>query len=283
MYIKANRDLFYSRLQAIGRDPEKPTHQLWNETAAGLQNSDLKNWFVNRFLFSGKAGSLTERQILNYHMAIECMSIMEPSVRFATVDASTFNIMVETNDGVIPIEFLSSGFRATFYTILGIIKEIELRGIAVQARDFAGAIAIDEIDLHLHPTWQRQIARVLRTAFPEAQFIITTHSPHVIQVAESGEVIALVRSDDGRPTFNRLPNLPYGFQGWTVEEILEDVMRVPTTKSPLFEREMQNFDKALREEDQQELARHLEILEQMLHPGSALRKLLRLQAAPVLG
>jgi predicted ATP-binding protein involved in virulence len=256
---------------------------LWSETAVGIRNNDLKNWFVNRFMFSSNAGSLTELQRHNYYMAIECMSTMEPSVRFATVDASTFNIMVETNDGVIPMEFLSSGFRATFYTILGIIKEIELRKIPIRAGDFAGTIAIDEIDLHLHPTWQRQIARVLRTTFPATQFIMTTHSPHVIQAAESGEVIALVRNDEGRPTYNPLPNLPYGFQGWTVEEILEDVMRVPSTKSPLFETAIQNFDQALSEENQKSLAEHLGILEQMLHPKSPLRKLLRLQAAPVLG
>ena len=42
-----------------------------------------------------------------------------------------------------------------------------------------GIVLIDEIDIHLHPTWQRQILSQLRRTFPKIQFIVTTHSPLV--------------------------------------------------------------------------------------------------------
>ena len=283
LYIKSSRDLFYAPLASIGRDSEKLQHQIAYELDNGLTNADLKNWFANRFMFLDKKNALTSMQISNFRMAVNCISILDPSMEFATVDASTFNIMVETRDGIIPIEFLSSGYRATFYVILGIIKEIELRKLSNSANEFSGVILIDEIDLHLHPAWQRNIMVILRKVFPESQFIVTTHSPHVIQAAEGGEVIALIRDESGRPNIKPPTELLYGFKGWTVEEILEDVMGVPTTKSQLFEDTMEGFDQALTDDNPAELAKHLAALEQMLHPKSPYRKLLRLQAAPVLG
>ncbi|MFJ5476950.1 AAA family ATPase [Enterococcus faecium] len=50
---------------------------------------------------------------------------------------------------------------------------------------------IDEVDMHLHPAWQREIVRTLKETFPNAQFIITTHSPSVLQDLESDEIIPL--------------------------------------------------------------------------------------------
>lgn len=55
----------------------------------------------------------------------------------------------------------------------------------------AGVVLIDELELHLHPTWQRTITEKLRTTFPNIQFIATTHSPFVIQALRPGELINL--------------------------------------------------------------------------------------------
>ena len=54
-----------------------------------------------------------------------------------------------------------------------------------------GVVLIDEIDLHLHPNWQRVILEALRTTFPEIQFIATTHSPFVVQTLREGELVPL--------------------------------------------------------------------------------------------
>lgn len=47
-----------------------------------------------------------------------------------------------------------------------------------------GIVLIDEIDLHLHPSWQQKIIIILRKSFPNIQFIVTTHSPHVVTTVE---------------------------------------------------------------------------------------------------
>jgi len=52
-------------------------------------------------------------------------------------------------------------------------------------------VLIDELDLHLHPTWQRRVVEHLRVAFPNMQFVGTTHSPFVVQTLRQGELISL--------------------------------------------------------------------------------------------
>jgi predicted ATP-binding protein involved in virulence len=54
-----------------------------------------------------------------------------------------------------------------------------------------GVVLIDEIDLHLHPTWQQVVLENLRTIFPNLQFIATTHSPFIVQTLRDGELVPL--------------------------------------------------------------------------------------------
>ncbi|OMP75649.1 AAA family ATPase [[Flexibacter] sp. ATCC 35208] len=58
-----------------------------------------------------------------------------------------------------------------------------------------GVILIDEIDLHLHPSWQRTIVESFKKAFPNLQFIATTHSPFIIQSLNNSELIDLQGKD----------------------------------------------------------------------------------------
>jgi predicted ATP-binding protein involved in virulence len=164
--------------------------------------------------------------------------------------------------------------------ILGIIREIEVRRLEMLAREFDGVILIDELDLHLHPTWQRLIVRALKDAFPRTQFIVTTHSPHMIQNAERGEVIALINDDEGNPRVANFELSEFGFKGWTIEEILQDVMELWDVASDEYRVAMEKFDFALSRNDAKEIKIWLDKLEAMLHPRNHLRKILRLQAAP---
>lgn len=81
-----------------------------------------------------------------------------------------------------------------------------------------GVVLIDELDLHLHPNWQRRIIADLRRTFPLVQFICTTHSPFLIQSLWSGEELIVL---DGQPTAN-LGQLP-------LEEIARGIMGVDNT------------------------------------------------------
>ncbi|MDP3611645.1 MAG: AAA family ATPase, partial [Rubrivivax sp.] len=82
-----------------------------------------------------------------------------------------------------------------------------------------GVVLIDELDLHLHPIWQRRIIEDLRRTFPLVQFICTTHSPFLIQSLRSGEELIVL---DGQPTAD-LGHMP-------VEEIARGIMGVSNTE-----------------------------------------------------
>jgi len=70
-------------------------------------------------------------------------------------------------------------------------------------KETTGVVLIDELDLHLHPIWQRHIIEDLRRTFPKIQFFATTHSPFLIQSLRSGEELVML---EGQPT-DSLANL----------------------------------------------------------------------------
>ena len=198
--------------------------------------------------------------------------------------ASSNEIMIHTPNGEIYYEYLSSGFKSCLSIIFGIIKDIELRfkEPCINADDFDGVILIDELELHLHPEWQSKIARILLQVFPNAQFITSTHSPHILQNAKPEQIIALAFDND-KVIQRSLDETKYGYQGWTVEEILVDVMGMVDTRTNAYYEQLKLFELSLDTEDVKGAKAAFCELEQLLHPDNNLRKLLRLELATLGG
>ena len=74
--IKVDRNFHYSKLSAVPSDPYRAIPDTWNEAREGISFSDVKGWFVNRFLYSSHPGSLSEQQLLNFELAKKCFSII---------------------------------------------------------------------------------------------------------------------------------------------------------------------------------------------------------------
>jgi hypothetical protein len=77
-------------------------------------------------------------------------------------------------------------------------------------------VLIDELDLHLHPAWQRKLIRYLSERFVNTQFIVTAHSPLVVQAGAEGN-IAVLRRDDDHVVIERAPT---AIAGWRVDQLL---------------------------------------------------------------
>ncbi|GAA6620573.1 AAA family ATPase [Scytonema sp. NUACC26] len=84
-----------------------------------------------------------------------------------------------------------------------------------------GVVLVDEIELHLHPKWQREIIPALTRTFPNCQFIITTHSPQVVSHVQADNVFLLETTSEGIEA--RQPESSFGRDSNT---ILEDIMGV---------------------------------------------------------
>ncbi len=90
-------------------------------------------------------------------------------------------------------------------------------------------VLVDEIDLHLHPKWQRQLIGFLTERFRNTQFIATAHSPLVVQAAEDANVVLLKRQDDHVV----IENNPANIRNWRIDQILtSDLYGLPTARPP---------------------------------------------------
>ena len=159
-------------------------------------------------------------------------------------------VALQMKDGtVVPFTSLSDGYR----NVIKIIVDIATRMCILNPyqkenvlKNTPGIVVIDEIDLSLHPTWQRKIIGILKELFPKIQFICATHSPFIIQSLEEGELITLDQPLDSE------------YSGESIEDIAEDIMGVKMVQYSIKKQKMyeaaQDYLKALeRAESQKDL------------------------------
>lgn len=110
----------------------------------------------------------------------------------------------------LPPHSLSHGYQSTIAWITDLLGHAFLDAEkAVDAKDLQGIVLIDEVDLHLHPSWQRNLVPTLRRVFPRLQFVVTTHSPLVIPSFAAEEIfqLALVEGEVFQKEFDIEPGL----------------------------------------------------------------------------
>ncbi|MBN6518290.1 AAA family ATPase [Acinetobacter pittii] len=278
IHLKTNRTFYYENLGAIAKDDIVDISRSAELSMLGIHHTSTKSWFINKFVFANVPNALKPEQIHNFELAKSCFSKLNKEFSFKTVDPDSLDIIVNTPSGDIIYEYLSSGFKSIISILFGIIREIEFRfrENRIRAEEFDGIVLVDEIELHLHPEWQEQVSRILKEVFKNAQFILTTHSPHVIQTALKGEVIALERLGDDVNKRN-LENQEYGYLGWTVEEVLKHVMGMGNLKTPEYIKTRESFIHAYKENDFSGARIAFNKLKKMLHPENELIEIYKMQ------
>ena len=119
---------------------------------------------------------------------------------------------------VIRFASLSDGYRNVIKIVTDIATKMCILNPYAGAevlKKTPGVVIIDELDLSLHPTWQKRIIRILKELFPKVQFICATHSPFIIQSLEEGELIILDDIEEEEV-----------YAGQSIEDIAEDIMGV---------------------------------------------------------
>lgn len=122
-----------------------------------------------------------------------------PKAKNIFYDLNYDDLVVEFEDQKpVPFKNLSDGYRSVIAMVADIAGRASMlnphRGEHA-AQNAKGVVLIDEIGLHLHPSWQRRILKDLRTIFPKIQFIVTTHAPQVLVGARDGEIQIVSRKD----------------------------------------------------------------------------------------
>lgn len=134
--------------------------------------------------------------------------------------------MRHADSGVLPISLLSDGVRA----VVSLAADLAWRCVKLNSHlspeppaQTPGIVLIDEVDMHLHPSWQQRIIGSLRAAFPRIQFIVTSHGPQVLTTVPRDCIRSIGFNEQGEA----LAAAPKAFSyGEPSQDVLQAVMHV---------------------------------------------------------
>jgi predicted ATPase len=128
----------------------------------------------------------------------------------------TPRIMIQRRMGTFSLSQLSDGEQRLFSLFVDIARQLSINNRRDEIGQSSAIILIDEIDVHLHPKWQRRIVPALEDLFPKCQFIATTHSPFVIQATRRRQITSIEESSSN-----------VGLSGGnSIEDIVEEIQGV---------------------------------------------------------
>ena len=141
----------------------------------------------------------------------------------------------------IPMSKLSDGYKCTISLIADIAYRMALLNPQLLDNvliETDGIVLIDEIDLHLHPMWQKRILKDLMDVFPKVQFVVSTHAPEVINSVKSNSVVIL-KSNMALSTADET----YGKDANTILREVMEVSSRPDDVRKLFDQFYEYLDK----------------------------------------
>lgn len=123
-----------------------------------------------------------------------------PEMKFAHIDKKKEALIFDTEDGMVPLRSLSDGYQSVAAWVGDLLYQItNTFGDYKDPLSARGLLIIDEVDLHLHPIWQRRLIDFLEKRLPRMQLVVTTHSVVTAQQAPLGALHYCVRRG-GQPT-----------------------------------------------------------------------------------
>ncbi|MEM9919729.1 MAG: AAA family ATPase, partial [Bacteroidota bacterium] len=122
--------------------------------------------------------------------------------RIERLDNAQFliEVITEGNSEPLPIQFASQGtlsILAIFGLIYNYLRSLNPNASKQDIPKCSGIVFIDEVDAHLHPTWQQKIVALLKETFPNVQFIITAHNPLVVAGCKENEAAVFRKTSNG--------------------------------------------------------------------------------------
>lgn len=139
-------------------------------------------------------------------------------------------VHVRTPYGRVPLDQVSLGYRTMFAWIVDIgWRLIEHYPDSQNPLHEPAIVLVDEIDLHLHPLWQRKVREILVGHFPQVQFIATAHSPLMAQSSLDANVAVVRRSGDHA----EIVNDPTVIKAWRLDQLItSDLFGLDSARSP---------------------------------------------------
>jgi predicted ATPase len=272
LFIGAYRNISYKQIQGVQR--EKPLEEALNEYSKnnmkslyGEWQTNIKQWIVNRYFMIDKDWAEHEKQNWE-HFTKHLPKIAPFNSNFSYVKTGRdFEPVFSIYGKECYLEELSAGYQAVLSLIIDIFAWIEgtMEGDNRIVTNARGIVLIDEPDVHLHPEWQLTLREGLKVIFPHLQFIVTTHSPHLLASADSGEVIIMPKAYT-EDVYNLTPR-EKSFSGWDTNDILREIMGVKSLDNTARAKLINDALRAVDIKDIDDLKKLIGKLKDICHPN----------------
>ncbi len=215
----------------------------------GVQDArlvEIKQWMINLDDWQHKpAGRSRHAPAFYEKLQATLFHVMRrlagnTKIEFQGIQKDTWEVTVVTDDGPVPIEAVSQGTAALIgWTAVLLQRLYAVFDGADKPQDETAIVLIDEIDAHMHPTWQRSLVSDLSDLFPNVQFIATTHSPLVVGGLPSEQIARLARDEQGR--VQRQEVSPEMLMGRADQILTGELFGLSTTLDPTTLRLMEEY------------------------------------------
>lgn len=203
-----------------------------------LDYSALKGNVKSKARLDGMKGALAE--ILPFVGAAGDIDIQDP-------EAPGGGLRFRTRNGNVPLDGLSLGHRTVTAWIVDLAWRLVRRyPDSAKPLEEPAVVLIDEIDLHVHPRWQRRIMAQFSHHFTNVQFVATTHSPLMITSMRDVNVAVLRQPEPGDHVV--IENDPEVVEGWRFDQILVSLFGLESARSLRVEDLMKEREKLLEKE-----------------------------------
>lgn len=197
----------------------------------------------------------------------QAVAAILPDFENLTVRRSPLRMEVTKKGQILKVDQLSDGEKCLIALISDLARRLAIANPNHDPLQGRGIVLIDEIDLHLHPTWQRMIISQLVTVFPNCQFIVSTHSPHILTHVQPENIFLLAQTEHNITVTQ--PNTSYGK---TVDRILEDVMGLDTTRPQPVSEALHQIYQLIDNHQLTKAQEAIATLKQAIHEDSELTK-----------
>lgn len=260
VYYSPHRSLITRKTAKIGRTQRAAyVEALDDERRFSIK--DIADWWSIReqeAVDREDRSEITEIEALFKHVVSTFLDDCDNLQLAPANDDRDRQLLLTKNGHLLGVQQLSDGERSVLALTLDLARRLYLAnpGLPNPASNGSAIVLIDELDLHLHPGWQRDVVQRLESTFPKCQFIASTHSVQIIGEVQPDRVTWLIA---GRDPFKRAQS--YGLEaGW----IIEFLMGVPNRNVDVTE-QLENANQSLAERDFSEAHRALDKARKLMH------------------
>lgn len=236
-----------SRRMSKNQNISSPSSDITSLFDDSVELINAEEWLLQKELISLKSEDISKSKFdKQLYLVKQILIDILPDVadiRVKPINERNSRLLIEvkTPYGWVNLRELSFGYQTLTALIVDIAaKMMEQYPDSENPLEKPVIILIDEIDLHLHPKWQRTVLDKLSHHFPAAQFIATSHSPLIVQAAQDkGANIVVCRKQGDKVVID---NDPDEVKGWRVDQVLvSDLFELDSSRSIDSQKKVDNY------------------------------------------